>query len=57
MFATVKTLLGGMVSVLAFTTPPLYRHPYRGSEEALRGDFNRIVADIERILEVESDGE
>lgn len=54
MFTTLKTLLGGMVSVLAFTTPPLYRHPHRGSEEALRGDFNRIIADVSSVLEVDS---
>ena len=51
MFLTLRTLLSGMVSVLAFTTPPLYRHPARANQEALRGDFNRIGADIGRVVE------
>jgi len=42
----ISGLLNGVVSSLTFTSPPLYRYPYRNALEAFRGDWKHIGSDI-----------
>ncbi len=37
--------------MFAIMTPPLYRYPYRNSQDALGGDWQRVGRDIEQILD------
>lgn len=45
------SFLQGLSSGLRVHESPLYRYPYRNSEEAFRGDAKRIGSDIEHCLE------
>jgi hypothetical protein len=38
---------GGLISALTLSNTPLYRYPYRNSQEAFRSDWKRIGKDIE----------
>ena len=38
---------GGIISALTLSNTPLYRYPYRNSQEAFRSDWKRIGKDIE----------
>lgn len=51
MWSHIRSLLGGMMSVMTFSPSPLYRYPYRNSAEAFRGDWSRIGKDISYICE------
>ncbi len=45
---SITGFIKGFLSVITVTAAPqLYRHPYRTSTEALRGDMMRIGADME----------
>ena len=41
----------GLSAGLRLQESALYRHPYRSSDEAFRGDGKRIAADIETVME------
>lgn len=47
----------GFISVITVTAAPqLYRYPYRSSAEALRGDMQRVGADMQATLDKVSEG-
>lgn len=57
-----ENFLRGVVSAMTFTSPPLYRYPYRNSMEAFRSDWKRIGSDIDSAFRMfegasESEGE
>lgn len=41
----------GLSAGLRLQESALYRHPYRSSDEAFRGDLKRIAADIKTVME------
>lgn len=40
------TVVEGLSAGLRVNSSPLYRHPYRSADEALRGDAKRIYGDM-----------
>lgn len=44
-------MIQGLSAGLRFHESPLYRYPYRNTQEALRGDAKRIGRDMEACLE------
>lgn len=48
----INDFVKGFISVITVTAAPqLYRYPYRSSSEALRGDMQRVGADMESALQ------
>lgn len=45
------TIAEGLSAGLRLQESALYRHPYRNSEEAFRGDMKRIGGDIRTVME------
>jgi len=43
----VNGLVHGVISAITFSSPPLYRYPYRNSLEAFRSDWKHIGSDVE----------
>jgi hypothetical protein len=41
----------GLSAGLRLQESALYRHPYRSSDEAFRGDLKRIASDIQSVME------
>jgi len=47
----------GIIAMLTVTNPPLYRYPYRNSQEAFRADWKKVGSDIEAATVVFEDGQ
>lgn len=45
------TILEGLSAGLRVQESPLYRHPYRSADEAIRGDGKRIAGDMMATME------